>query len=123
MSTIQNLMHNAMADVDLLSKNDARGDVFVMPRVVDFLLIAPDRAKAELVCGFVNDFAFGAASVESESGDHRVLVQIEMPTTQHVLHSVSGFMQCLADLYGLHYDGWGCVLQNTQGGSAATETA
>jgi hypothetical protein len=34
-----------------------------------------------------------------------------MPTTQHVLMSVSGFMECLAYLYGARYDGWGCVLQ------------
>ena len=113
MSTIQHLIDNATADIDLLTKNDAQGDVFARPRMVDFLLIAPDEEKANLVAGFVNDFGFGAASVDSQTGDHRILVQVEMPTTQHVLQSVSGFMQCLADLYGLQYDGWGCVLQNT----------
>jgi len=113
MSTIQNLIDNAAADVDLLTKNAARGDVFTRPRIVDFLLIAQDEEKAMLVAGFINDFGFGEASADSSTGDHRIVVQIEMPTTQHVLQSVSGFMQCLADLYGLHYDGWGCVLQST----------
>ena len=111
MSTIQHLMDNAMADVDLLTKNDARGDVFACPRVVDFYLYAPDQEKADLVAGFVNDFGFGAATVDSQTCNHRILIQIEMPTTQHVLQSVSGFMQCLADIYELEYDGWGCVLQ------------
>jgi hypothetical protein len=113
MKTIEKLIENAMADVELLAKNNLHGDVFTVPRMVDFLLIATNKEKADLVCGFINDYAYGAASTNSESGDHRILVQINMPITQHVLHAVSGFMQCIAELYGLEYDGWGCTLQNT----------
>lgn len=63
----------------------------------------------------MNDNQYGDASVETVDDQFRILVQIFMPTTQQLLCSVSGFMACIAELYDLEYDGWGCVLQTTSG--------
>ena len=113
MSIVEKLMNNAEQDLDLLNKNDALGDNFAVPRVVDFVLYAPTAEKADLVASFINDYAFGDAEATTHEGSHRILVQIEMPTTQHVLFAVSGFMQCLAQIYELEYDGWGSELRTS----------
>ena len=114
MSIIDNLAKNACADVELLQKNDALGDDFSKTRVVDFLLVANDREGADLIRQFVMDHHYGEVSVERVDGDHRVLVRVPMPTTQHVVMCVSGFMECIAYLFNARYDGWGCVLQRSQ---------
>ncbi len=113
MSVVDKLLETAQLDTDLLVRNDAKGDTFSRPRVVDFLLVADDPDRAQLVRDFITDNQYGDASVETVDGQHRILVKIEMPTTQHVLCSVSGLMACLAALYDLEYDGWGCVIQTT----------
>jgi hypothetical protein len=111
-SVVDTLLGNARADVDLLRKNDARGDVFSLSRDVDFLLIAPNSAKAEVVASFINDNCYGVAKVQDHDGEPvGVLVTIRMPTEQHILHSISGLMACLGALFDVRYDGWGCVLQ------------
>jgi Regulator of ribonuclease activity B len=111
MSLVEDLLANSARDTDLLKKNDARGDDFSKPRTVDFLFLTANRELADLVRDFVEDNQYGDAKVELVGEEFRILVQVFMPTTQQVLCSVSGLMACLAELYGVHYDGWGCVLQ------------
>ena len=41
----------------------------------------------------------------------KCLLVINMPVTQNVINSVSGLMTCIAAIYDLEYDGWGCELQ------------
>jgi hypothetical protein len=111
MSVVDALLKNAAEDTDLLRKNDARGDDFAKPRVVDFIFVSHDSDRAAVVRDFINDNQYGDASLES-GGDHfRVLVRVMMPTTQHVLCSVSALMTCIAQLFDVEYDGWGCELQ------------
>jgi len=64
MSLVELLLDNARADTDLLIKNDKLGDRFDVPRDVDFLLIAPDEAKAQLVRDFIDDNRYGQARVQ-----------------------------------------------------------
>ena len=40
-----------------------------------------------------------------------VQVIIHMPVQQNIITSVAGFMTCVAELYGLEFDGWGCIAQ------------
>lgn len=112
MSVIQKLMKGAMADVDVLRSLDEQGDDVTAPRDVDFLLRAPSRDKAELAADFINDYRYGIANVEeNDEGSCSVQVIINMPVTQHVILSVSGFMACVAELFELEFDGWGCEIQ------------
>jgi len=108
---VELLLETARQDADLLTKNDAKGDHFSRPRAVDFLLKAPTKEKAELVASFVHDNQYGVSKVQEAQGEYGVLVTIHMPTEQHILCSVSGLMACICALFGLEYDGWGCVLQ------------
>ncbi|WP_175835607.1 ribonuclease E inhibitor RraB [Burkholderia anthina] len=108
-STIANLMDTAIADVELLRTLDASGDDFGRPRDVEFLMRGPSAEKAAIVAGFINDYQYGRATVDQSGDEHRVLVVINMPIQQHNILSVSGFMACVSLLYGLHYDGWGCI--------------
>ncbi|EHU4797652.1 ribonuclease E inhibitor RraB [Vibrio vulnificus] len=105
------LLDNAYQDLKLLQGNDQKGDVFSIPRNVDFLLFAKDASRAELVASFINDNSYGEASYTEVAGEHRIQVVINMPITQNVLNSVSGLMTCLSVIYDLEYDGWGCELQ------------
>ena len=112
MSLVELLLDNARSDTDLLSKNDAFGDVFSIPRDVDFLLIAPDEAKAQLVRDFIDDNRYGAATVQrNDDSTFGISVVVHMAPQQDVLCSVSALMACLSKLFGIEYDGWGCTIQ------------
>lgn len=111
MAVIDKIMNSAEADIDVLRALDRQGDRFSIARPVDFLLRAESREKAALVAGFINDYQFGAAKASEDESGHSVQVIINMPVEQNVILSVSGFMQCIAELYGLEYDGWGCIAQ------------
>jgi hypothetical protein len=127
MSLVETLLDVAHQDTQLLVKNDALGDDFALPRAVDFLLVAKDRTKAELVASFVNDNRYGVARVDQVGDQFRILTVVNMPTTQDVLCSVSGLMACLGALFNVHYDGWGCVIQKAkagpEGGATATDAS
>jgi len=111
MSTIATLMDTAVADVELLRALDADGDDFSIPRDVEFLLRGASAEKTSLVASFINDHQYGRASTDQLGEIYRVLVVINMPVQQHNILSVSGFIACLSMLYGLEYDGWGCLAQ------------
>ncbi len=111
MSVVDMLMEAAKADTDVLRSLNSQGDDFASPRDVDFLLRAPSKEKAEIASGFINDFQFGTATLQEADGQYSVRVIIHMAMQQHVVLSVSGFMGCICALFGLEYDGWGCVAQ------------
>ena len=112
MAVVETLMETATADVELLRKLDSQGDRFSIPRNVDFLLRCPTAEKAEIVAGFINEYQYGVATAQDLETSPSVLVVVHMPIEQHALHAVSGFMACVCELYGLDYDGWGCVVQS-----------
>jgi hypothetical protein len=116
MTLVEKLLENSESDRDLLQKNVAAGDVPSIPRDAEFVLYAKDKERAELVCSFIHDNSYGRAIyqhvAENQAGaQHRIIVAVFMPTTEHALCAVSGLMVCLAKLYDLDYDGWGCSLQ------------
>jgi hypothetical protein len=111
MKIVEKLMDGAAADIDLLRSLDSQGDDFMKFREVDFLILAPSEKDAHTICGFINDFSFGVASTQISDGAHQVQVMVQMPITQSVISCVSGFMACVAHLYGGSLDGWGCVAQ------------
>ena len=112
MSVIQKIMDGAESDTDVLRRLDEQGDDFSKPREVDFHFKCPSEEKAETVAGFLDDFQFGSARVINEEGSYAVQVLIAMPVTQNVALCVSGFMTCIAELYEVEFDGWGCIAQN-----------
>jgi Regulator of ribonuclease activity B len=111
--TMFDLLHqNALADTDLLRKNDKLGDIFTTPREVDFAFETGERQRADDFPEFVNGKSYGKAEVSKITDDHfRVLVLITMPITQHLIGCVSGFMLCLSRLFQIGYLGWGSVVQ------------
>jgi hypothetical protein len=108
---VEALLENAYQDTQLLIGNDQKGDNFSVSREVDFVLYAKDRDKGELVANFINDNQYGKAVYLKNDGNHRITVTIDMPTTQNLVCSVSGLMTCIAALFDLEYDGWGCTIQ------------
>jgi hypothetical protein len=112
MSVVEKLINAALADIDVLHSLNEQGDKFTCFRDVDFLLRAPSKEKAELVTSFINDYQYGIATTTADNTDnYSVQVIINMPVTQNLILSVSGFMTCIASLYGLDFDGWGCTAQ------------
>jgi len=109
---VEALLDNAYQDSVLLQGNDEKGDVFSIPRDVDFLFYAPDKEKGELVASFINDNCYGDASYYQSDNYHCIKVVINMSTEQHIINSISGLMTCIAAIYELEYDGWGCALQS-----------
>ena len=61
------------------------------------------------VAGFVNEHSFGRATVQ-DGADVRVVVHTTVE--QAVILSISGFYACLAAMFGVEYDGWGCEAQS-----------
>jgi len=111
MAAIDSLIATAVSDTDLLRKLDGQGDRFAVPRDVEFLLRAPSAEKATAVASFINDYQYGVATAQDLEDSPSVLVVVHMPIEQHAIQSVSGFMACICELFGLDYDGWGCVVQ------------
>jgi len=111
--TIFELLHdNALADTDLLRKNDKLGDVFTTTREVDFAFETGDKQRADDFAEYVNGKSYGAAAINQiEDGHFQVLVLITMPITQNLIGCVSGFMVCLSRLFQIDYLGWGSVVQ------------
>jgi len=112
MSIFELLHQNALADTDLLRKNDKLGDCFTIMRQVDFAFETGDRQRADDFAEFVNGKSYGTAAVSKiTDGRFRVLVLITMPITQNVIACASGFMVCLSRLFQIDYLGWGSVIQ------------
>src|SRR6266849_11040239 len=111
MPLVDTLLTTAYEDTLLLVRNDELGDNFSVPRNVDFVLLSGDSARAETVCSFINDNRYGCAVVETADRGSRIIVTVNMPTTQGVLCSVSALMACLAELFSVEYDGWGTAIQ------------
>ncbi|WP_414649876.1 ribonuclease E inhibitor RraB [Dyella sp.] len=111
MSVVKLLMEGSDADTDVLRTLDHHGDDFSISRNVDFKFRADAKEKADIVAGFLNDHHFAVAVVQSHDGEYSVSASIHMPVQQNLILSVSGFMGCVAQLFGADYDGWGCVPQ------------
>ena len=110
MSIIEQLMDSAIADTGVLRRLDEDGDRFEIFRDVDFNIVCPDTEKAEAIAGFLTDYEFGTASVAENKKE--VVVVINMPVTQQVILCVSGFLNCVANLYNSELEGWGCLTQD-----------
>ena len=110
MSVVQLLMDTAVADSQLLVKNQDVGDRADIPRDIDFVLYAKDEEKAKLVASFVTDYRYGRQAVERVEHrgvvSWRLLITIHAPTTENVVMTLSAFMVFLSQLYDLDYDGW-----------------
>lgn len=113
MAIIDELLNASYQDTQLLVGNDEKGDNFNISREVDFVLYAPSHEKADVVTSFINDNQYGSASFNEVDGRYRIIVILNMPITQNLICSVSGLMTCLAELFSIEYDGWGCIIQNT----------
>jgi hypothetical protein len=111
--TMFDLLHQtAIADTDLLRRNDELGDVFTTPREVDFAFDSTERQRAQDFAEFVNGKNYGKATIDEIAGGRfRILVRITMPITQPLICCVSGFMACLSRLFQIDYQGWGSVVQ------------
>ncbi len=113
MNVVETLLDTAYQDTQLLMDNNEKGDNFSIPRDVEFVLYAEDEKKTDTVVSFINDNRYGKASFEKIDAQFRIIVVINMPSTQNLVCAVSGLMACIAALFTVKYDGWGCVLQNT----------
>ena len=113
MSIVETLLDTAYQDTQLLMGNDEKGDNFTISRDIEFVLYAENEKKAETVVSFIDDNRYGEASFENVESQYKISVVINMPSTQNIVCSVSGLMACIAALFSVEYDGWGCVIQNT----------
>lgn len=111
MNTLEKLLKSARDDTQLLKENDKNGDDFSIPRDVVFILYADSQGKANAVANFINENHYGFASIKEVDGKFRVIMMINTPATQNLIISLSGLMNCIAELFGVEYGGWNCVLQ------------
>ena len=113
MTMFELLTQTALADTDLLRKNNAMGDTFTIAREVDFAFETKDKQRAEDFAEFVNGKSYGDAAVRKIRDNFQVLVLITMPITQHLIGCISGFMLCLSRLFQTEYLGWGSAVQKS----------
>jgi len=111
MSVVEALLDNAYQDTQLLTGNNEKGDNFNTFRDIDFILYTDNAEKADTVTSFINDNRYGTASFKKDGDKFIILVVVNMPSTQNIVCSVSGLFTCVAQLFDVNYDGWGCVLQ------------
>lgn len=114
------LRERAERDQQLLDRNQRIRDDLTKPRLVQFELVADTEAGAVELSEFFNRSGYGDA-IASDSPDQsvmdhnpgqwRVILRTRMPLSADHLVRTSGLMALLAGQLGLHYDGWGCLLQ------------
>jgi hypothetical protein len=108
------LHENALHDNELLRLNDEKGDIFDKARDVDFAFKTNELQRATDLSEFLNGKTFAQANVNTgDDGVSWVVAVIHMPISQNVLCSTSGFMLCLSRVFGVEYDGWGSVIQDS----------
>ena len=107
MGILDELVSTAMADVDLLQIRDRHGDVFVHRRPVDFVFVATSESQASAVAGFLSDYRYATTSITPVDDMFSITATVTMSVEQQELLAVSGFMQCMATLFKVTYDGWG----------------
>jgi hypothetical protein len=112
MSVIAKLMEATETDTDVLRSLDSNNDDFSKFREVDFTFKCESKDKADTVAEFLDDYQYGRTKVLLEDGQYMVQLLIDMPVTQNIILCVSGFMTCIAELYSVEVDGWGCMAQN-----------
>lgn len=110
MSIVDDLISTEGADIDLLRIRDSQGDVFNHRRAVDFVFVTASEPQANAVAGFLADYRYAETSVAPVTDEFRVVATIAMSLEQPELLAVSGFMCCIAALFGVTYDGWGAPI-------------
>ncbi|WP_285404941.1 ribonuclease E inhibitor RraB [Luteibacter sp. ME-Dv--P-043b] len=110
MNIVKELASIAHADIDLLRLRDQQGDVFARHRPVDFVFVSMEESQASAMAGFLSDYQYATTTLTSAEGEYRVVATISMAVEQHEILSVSGFMQCIAVLFKVSYDGWGAPI-------------
>jgi hypothetical protein len=68
MTMFERLHDTALADTDLLRKNDKLGDIFTKARQVDFAFETGDRQRADDFAEFVNEKNYGTAALSTSHG-------------------------------------------------------
>lgn len=116
MHPVELLLETAVADSHLLYNNRESGDEYWKPRDLDFVFYSAEKKKIETVASFVTDNRYGVPRIETfkdEGGTNsfRLIVVVNAPATDPIVHSISALMCMLSQLFGIEYDGWGCVLQ------------
>jgi hypothetical protein len=114
MTIIEDLIATAVADVDVLRTMDAQGDRFSTPRSVEFIFTSETESQASAVAGFLAENQYAVTRWEPSQNGYFVEAVVFMPIEQNVLSSVSGFMQCVAKLFAVTYDGWGSMVQREE---------
>jgi|SRR5690606_24911453 regulator of RNase E activity RraB len=112
MSFIEQLMENAEADTELLYALNEHGDDFQVPRMVEFTFTGDSLERINAAAEFIKGYQYAATEIlEDEEEGYQLFATIDMPITQPVLLSVSGFFTCVAELFELEYNGWGSMAQ------------
>jgi hypothetical protein len=114
MSVIENLVSGTKADKGVLNALSSHGDNFSIARDVDFMFRTQARPRAEELMRFINDNQYSSAVLELAEEGFSVVVKVNTPILQAIIFSISGFMACLAALFGFEYDGWGCPIRRTE---------
>jgi len=113
---IDQLFATAEADNEALLRNNSLGDVFDIPRDVDFVFKCSDALRAHWICDFLNRLNYAHAnSQQTSESEWRVTAFIHMPINQPLICSVSALMVFLAGAFDVEYDGWGSVIQKGDG--------
>ena len=113
MNILETLLQTAYQDTQSLKANDEKGDDFSVTRNIEFILNTDEKDKAEAVTKFINDHRYGEANFELTGEQYRISVIVNMPSSQHIVCSISALMTCIAYLFTVDYDGWDSTIQTT----------
>lgn len=110
MHITQRLLETSYQDFELIQNLESQGANPNLIHTLDYCFIAPDKDKAELVCSFIRDNAYGNARVESNDESHRIIVEIQAPLIRHLIYNVSANMVSISYMFSIEFVGWGtCV--------------
>lgn len=119
MPIVERLMRAAQADTGLLRLLDSQGDRFSLAREVGSVFVARAREGGHGV-RFPQRLPVRAGERRGRSRPARREAVLDMPIEQHLALAVSGFMVCVAERFGVAYDGWSGAPQTSVTGDVPT---
>jgi hypothetical protein len=108
---VEHLLTTSQNDHQLLEQLEKQGDNPMLLHTMEYCLGAPTKKKADTVCSFINDNAYGAARVESHGDSHRILVEIQTPLISNVVYCISANMVSLSHIFDIEFIGWGTTAE------------
>lgn len=111
MHITEHLLQTSYSDFQLIEDLESKGDNPNLLHTLDYCFATTDRKKAEIICSFVKDNAYGDPRIDGDGDDLRVVVEVQTPLLRNIVYNISANMVSISHIFGVEYIGWGTTVE------------